>query len=352
MRAEQALEYARPRLEMKNFPYKGKQTVVALFRKYKGRWYSKEEDETVTVPRAYEALEDFNRRYGTNLRAMCPEVAERILTDGTANWRYVRECSPFLVDAIVGYERPGKAFGKELVFEPDRNGKRAIMLTHDYEGAENAVIVVRGMTAKDFDTRGRETILNVPKERMKLMPGFPQKSEWRRLESGVTIPAGAAVDCSLEYAREIKRRNSSFIGAAVRDVGMEEPRRTISLCYPLHHRLGMLVEVPSYDIEKLGATVGQGVDPEDFGRDNVRHIGVRDSAESLLLAMRARYTDMSQIKAHLPTSVRDVLEKAMAENVKAQLDNIVRIMRAHLPKAQRNKFDKVVEGVLGKEGED
>lgn len=206
------------------------------------------------------AIDRLNNEHRTNVRLVSAVVADHALNDGTETWKALRHSSPFLVDAAIGYERPGAGFGTEIVFHTE--GKpRVLLATGRYMGEKNAALAVLGLSASDWKQDGEDIRLDVPENRLVLVENFPPESGWYKPKGETTVPQGDRAKCSSD-TRYLRRINAPYVGFLGRDIYVVTSGRLwdgasavgrgqVRADLQMSSRLGLAVEIPEADVAKF-----------------------------------------------------------------------------------------------------
>lgn len=198
---------------------------------------------------AHPLVEVFNRGNGTNLTVISHEVAHVAQTVGQT-WINLPACA---VDASIAYEKPGKKLESEIVFSADGE-PRVVLATGKYKGEGDVALVALGLTSADFKMDGTSIILNIPENRLIVVPKFPDIYGWYIPHAETGVPTGSEV-AQTPDARHLYRLNSSYVGLLVRHFVYW--RQGVYAYCNVSSRLGMVAEVPEGDIAKVTSLLSQ-----------------------------------------------------------------------------------------------
>lgn len=151
-----------------SFIYNGKEVQVGLFREFD------KAGENLSLSKIIGEIESFNKRYKTDLKLISHPLADFLLMK-TDFWPSLNDYSPFITDAIIAYEAPGKTLGQEIFFE-FRDVPKVILKTGNHAGASNLGLLVLDLKASDFVISPNAVTIDVPDDRLVPLKGFPEES--------------------------------------------------------------------------------------------------------------------------------------------------------------------------------
>ncbi len=208
---------------------------------------------------AHPLVEGFNREHGTNLTVISHKVADVAQTVGET-WRSLP--NPYAVDASIAYEKPGTKLGKEIVFaaeeEPGAEREpRVVLATGKFQGEKDIALVVQGLSSADFKKDGNSITLDIPENRLIVVPNFPGPDGWY-MPHETGVPTGEKVFRGLgnryDLVRYLYRLNdSSYVGLPVRFMDYVDFGQYIGTTCRSSFCLGVVAEVPVLDIPKIEA---------------------------------------------------------------------------------------------------
>lgn len=189
------------RIVVHQISYRGKQTRVGVLR---------QSSDGVPMFGVHPLVDEINCASRTNIRVITLPVADYVLNDATGIWKILVPCSPFPVDAIIGYEKGSRPLGEEIVFECD--DRRVVMPTGKYKGQKGIALVVPSPDSAYFRENGAEMRIDVPEWRLVAVPAFPEESGgWHEQHPETLIPHDKAVQPS-DKARRIYRLPDAYVG--------------------------------------------------------------------------------------------------------------------------------------------
>ena len=121
---------------------------------------------------AHPLVDAFNAEHGTRLTVVSHKVADVAQTVGDT-WRSLLA---YAVDASIAYEKPGTKLGKEIIFTADGEPKVALA-TGKFKGEQDVALVALGISSTDFKRDGNSITLDIPENRLVVVPNFPW-SRW------------------------------------------------------------------------------------------------------------------------------------------------------------------------------
>ena len=222
---------------------------------------------------AFPLVEAFNAEHKTNLTVLSHDVAD-VSIDTVHVWM---KLPGFATDASIAYEVPGIPFGNEVVFNSQGEPK-VVFATGSHKGEKDAALVASGMTSADISyTMGGKTrtlkemlhadgieslldtdlkivseiILNIPDERLKIVPRFPDASGWHTPHVGTGVPSGKNVKESPDARYLFRLGGSPYVGILARLAHSGTLRKYVDASQCASHRFGVVAEVPDQDIGKM-----------------------------------------------------------------------------------------------------
>lgn len=197
---------------------------------------------------AYRMARQLNEEHGTSLRVIKPHVADLILAgDG---WLAFSGLRPFVTDGIVGYDKPTRKLGSQIVFEAD--GTRLVLPTGDYVGEKGIALAVLGIGTGDLTERRGELEISVEKSRLIAIEDFPSQSGGYVRDAKTTVPHGVMAERLKEAVRQLWReRDSAYIGPIIRDGSSMETRFSVFLSHHEARRYAVVAELPEKDAVRL-----------------------------------------------------------------------------------------------------
>jgi hypothetical protein len=203
---------------------------------------------------AHPLVEGFNAEHSTKLTVVSHKVADVILTVG-GTWRRLRA---FAVDASIAYETPGTKLGKEIVFSA-KNEPRVVLATGKFKGEKNVALVSLGLASTEFKKDGNSITLDIPENRLILVPNFPGPNGFYLPHAETGVPHDEQVDQSSD-ARCLYRNDSSYVGLLVRYVYFHSYRQNVLASRRASCRLGVVAEVPEGDIAKIEKLIARSAE--------------------------------------------------------------------------------------------
>ncbi|MBU0532746.1 hypothetical protein KKB44_04595 [Candidatus Micrarchaeota archaeon] len=198
-------------------------------------------------------LKRFNEEHGTNLTLLDPHIAD-FLINRTLKWVDVREAFPSPIGMAIGYEKPGKKLGAEIVHTSEEM-PRAILPTGRYKCEKGIALVVTNLTADDIKKDGKDVRIDVPDDRLIVVPSFPSVSGYYVPHHVTTIPHAEKAE-SICGGRYLGRLNSSYVGMPVYDYYLLNGGavKCLSAVYPPFNSTGLLVQIQETDIHHFCAS--------------------------------------------------------------------------------------------------
>lgn len=179
-------------IKLLNVDYDGQTIALGVIRKELDKYHS--------FVGSLTEVDRLNKRCGTSVRLIRPEVADYILMRG----KYInllKDYSPFAVGAIVAHEERAnyssndRQFGKEVCFYT--SNQTVSLTTGKHKGEIASVLVITNPTLDDLIITGGKSVdirVVVPPERIKVLGEFPSKCGWYFTDPETAIPAGREVE--------------------------------------------------------------------------------------------------------------------------------------------------------------
>lgn len=243
----------------------GKQTSKATMRMVEtklrgekrivGAWRNAGAEQGLNFWKVHLMVDRLNEKFGTKVKLIGPQEADRVLNDGTDNWRTMIGPSPFVVDAGIAFEKGGRKLGNEIVFAYESD-PRVIVPTGKYKGANDVALVILGLNAGDFKEDGNDVRMDVPDSRIVVIENIPRKSGWHMPHPETTVPQGKQVEASAG-ARYFARHDDAYAGLLVRfAVGYGyDCGQGVDAGHRSSLRFGVALEIPKGDAAKFSAPV-------------------------------------------------------------------------------------------------
>jgi len=192
---------------------------------------------------AYRAVKDFNDRNGTALAVIRPGTVDALTRDG--HWQFFVDCNYFITDALIAYEAPGKQLGDTVAFAID--GRRLVVPTGNAKGMKDVAIVAFNLSADSFAQEGRDTLVDIPADRLVVLERFPANTGWYHTANPHSLPQGDQVkslqDQDTMAIRYLWRSSDAFVGPLVRDIRVEGDCPGIIANIDGFHNFSVVVEV-------------------------------------------------------------------------------------------------------------
>lgn len=233
--------------KIRAFKFKDKQVYLGIFGS--GRGYA--------LSSVYKLVKDFNLANETNIRIISTQLAAYLTSkpndeqdfDSLFTGRYTGNWH-FPVDAIIGYEEPGKEFGEKIVYEY-KYGRKLVFPTGSYKGKKNAALVVTGVNFDDFKVSKKGMAIEVPNGRLTCIGDFSTTDGWCSLHPLIAIPFGRAEDFS-PGKKNLLRLQHSFVGRVTLQYGqLNIPAWHYVLTDSPSKPLRTIVEISEEDFEKI-----------------------------------------------------------------------------------------------------
>jgi len=194
-------------------------------------------------------VETLNKEHGTGLTVVSHSVADIALNVGET-WQ---KLPAFAVDASIAYEKPGTRLGKEIVFSV-QGEPRVVLAIGKYKGERDIALVTLGLTSADFKKDGNSFVLDIPENRLVVVPNFPGPDGWYMPHAETGVPHGKKVEGSSDARYLYRLNDSSYVGLLARGRGsFGGVRRSVFLGGRASGRFGVVAEVPDADVPKIQA---------------------------------------------------------------------------------------------------
>jgi len=202
---------------------------------------------------AHPLVEGFNAEHGTSLTVISHKVADVALNVGET-WRSL---PAFAVDASIAYETHGTKLGKEIVFSSEGE-PRVVLATGKYKGERDVALVTLGVSSADFKKDGDSLVLDIPENRLVVVPNFPGPDGWYMPHSETGVPHGKEVEESSDARYLYRLNDSSYVGLLVRGgSGNCYDGRNVLADYLASNRFGVVAEAPEGDAAKIQALLNK-----------------------------------------------------------------------------------------------
>ncbi len=217
-------------------------------------------DTKLTLISIHRLLDSFNREHGTGLRLIRHDLAAELVRElgvyhNTRGGVFLTKSSPFVTDALIAYERPGKRFGDEIVspYFP-----RLIVPTGSFKGERDAAILLTGISMDDLKTGSKETKVEAPDSKITLVKPFPGRSAEFFYRCGHVLNLGKPSAGSSFPEISLERAEGEWVGPIVRTVEMRPNggwwgMRRLIANQEAGSRFHALVEMSEEDERILGA---------------------------------------------------------------------------------------------------
>ncbi|MDO8554628.1 MAG: hypothetical protein Q7S22_07510 [Candidatus Micrarchaeota archaeon] len=264
-------------IRLREFDFKGQRVTVGVLK-------SSERNETrpplVEVPRV---VGEFNMAHGTDTRIIRPSVADHLIVGGFDEdamqcyefWKLIMKCGDFPTNELVIYEAPGVPFG-DRVFVNQRikqEDRRCIFeVPENLRSIVNGVLVVSEIHADDFVKDGKDVLVHISDgSRIRNISDFPLTTgQHYEIDPESTVTFGPRLP---EYWTTSKpnmfehrpvfrcpwrNEKKANVTSVTRQAVIDGVYKGIVFMTqePLgsgHYGVGIVVEVPYKDVEKLKA---------------------------------------------------------------------------------------------------
>jgi hypothetical protein len=201
---------------------------------------------------AHPLVEAFNAEHGTNLAVVSHKVADVACTVGDT-WRSL---PAFAVDASIAYEKPGTRLGSEIVFSVEGE-PRVVLATGKFKGEKDVALVTLGVSAADFKKDGDSLVLDIPENRLVVVPDFPGPDGLYMPHSETGVPHGKKAEGNPDARYLYRLNDSSYLGLLVRGGNWgDSDGRDVGAIYQASDRFGVVAEVPEGDAAKIQTLIG------------------------------------------------------------------------------------------------
>ncbi|MBI4399585.1 hypothetical protein HY570_02450 [Candidatus Micrarchaeota archaeon] len=221
---------------------------------------------------AFDSIHALNEKLKTGITLVSATVADHIL-NSTPWFDAFLGHSPFPVDAIICYEKPGCRFQAEVVFtyesDPRKQclfaapDKRLILPVPDeYRGERNIALVITGLARANFTEVKHEILIEPNPQSILAVEDFPSVSDWYLPEEKTTVPHGRKTERSSRSRYLWRLEDSNYIGLIVRngmgghpqyfDTGCLEPERYMLVVEMSNNDFVNFatMKVPAYTLDK------------------------------------------------------------------------------------------------------
>ncbi len=205
-------------------------------------------NSSIKLFEAHPLVEGFNAEHGTNLKVVSYNVADVAQTVGET-WRSL---PAYAVDASIAYEKPGKKLGNEIVFAA-RNEPRVVLATGKYKGEKDVALVAQGLSSADFKKDRNSIILDIPENRLIVVPNFPDVDDWYMPHAETGVPTGGKVAQNSDARYLYGLNDSSYVGLLARDDDLNDWGQGVDVDCRASGRFGVVAEVPVFDVPKIEA---------------------------------------------------------------------------------------------------
>ena len=241
------MNHAQRKLRMKTtkVDVEEKPVIVGILRKY----------GSTKMMEAPSVVKSFNEENGTNVRLIRPTTADCLLVK-TDRWKDVSDAFPLTVDLAIAYEKLEQEIGDTVVWAEEGKPRVILATTGNAKGERDVAILVPDITAEDVKREGNGYVIDVPQDRLVIVPDFPHFDDWYDTYENTTVPCVDTVYCEHE-ARYLNRtkseeRDKPYVGLLVRDKNYDDyDRRCVSAEYWPSDKFGVAVEIPEEDAEKF-----------------------------------------------------------------------------------------------------
>lgn len=183
-------------------------------------------------------VENLNTRHETGLK---------LLDSNAANFMFLLNLDPFVVNASIAYERPGTRLGKEIV-STAQGEPRVVLATGKYEGEKDVALVSLGLRSADFKKDGTSVVLDIPESRLTPVQDFAPKEGWYLPHTETGIPHGKEVGYSSDAVCIFKLIHTAYVGLLATGV---TGGRYLFAWYKPSYKSAVVAEVPDADVPKL-----------------------------------------------------------------------------------------------------
>jgi len=164
---------------------------------------------------AYKAVESYNCNNCSKIRMIRADVADSVLSDREGeNWLRFMKNFKFPVDGVLAYEKAGKPLGDVIAEKREGKSGWLVFPTGCYSGADGALHAKR-LRYSYFRKDGKDTVLDVPDKRLRLVGDLPGKDGWYRMRQKRSVPSAEEGD--EQNGRTFTRRNVAHVAPMIRD---------------------------------------------------------------------------------------------------------------------------------------
>ncbi len=210
--------------------------------------------ERLPIVETYQRLADINERMGTGMRLLSPQLASRMLGQGTLRWQDFVECSPFMLNCMVGYPRNFENLRSTVSFNYALEAT-LYAVTGAYYGKWGAVIF-KNLNPDNFKKEGEDTMrLEVAEANMILNRQFPQSIGNYRVDEETGIPYGERFGGPFSEHPPgticLYRMEGQYLGPLHMNTKDEEDARRLYACAYPSQRFGMVLEISDSDVKTI-----------------------------------------------------------------------------------------------------
>lgn len=158
----------------------------------------------------------------------------------------------------IAYENPGTKLGNEVVFAAN-DEPRVVLATHKYKGEMDVALVALDVTSADFKKDRDVITLDIPENRLVVVPDFPRLDGWYMPHAETGVPHGRKVEESTDARYLYRSTGSSYVGLWVyNNIYYCKRRQCVYVVCRASDELGVVAEVPKVDIAKIKELILDG----------------------------------------------------------------------------------------------
>ncbi|MBU0591502.1 MAG: hypothetical protein ABIJ10_00890 [Candidatus Micrarchaeota archaeon] len=217
----------------------GRKAIVGILKRY----------ESTPLIDAPFAVKKFNEENGTNLLLIRPTTADFLFVK-TDQWVKVNGAFPSPVGMAIAYESPNKKIGDSIVLADCEEPRLILVTTGAARGEMNAAVLVPDITADDIKRDNWDYVIEVPENRLIVVPDFPALIGTYRTYEDTTIPSNSE-KATGERKFLWRRENEKYVGLVVRLDGSYNNKHDIVANGRAFRKYGVAVEVPDADVAKI-----------------------------------------------------------------------------------------------------
>ncbi len=149
--------------------------------------------------------------------------------------------------------------GNEIVFAAER-GPRVVLATGKYKGERDVALVALGLSALDFKPDGDSIVLDIHEDRLIVVRDFPGLDGYYLPHPETGVPQGRQIGPISDSRYLYSLTGSSYVGLLVRN--FTHSKRYVNAAYRASNRLGVVAEVPEYDVGLINVLIAQTATPQ------------------------------------------------------------------------------------------